>query len=256
MITIVTGLLETLWNNMLASGASTSQDLLHLALVFLEDINPAKRLAALRRLLVVDDGRYRELVVQEAISGHDEELVAGLTMTVATELPPEQAVLILERLSTVTTEPLLPAFLALGGRQPQVLVDAYEQKLADATRPAFRAELVTGAGFQGGSAGLGLARLAFGADPDVTVRTRALMVITGNGDAAEAEKTLMAALDDPVFTSDPANLGGILLALANVDDANVLDRIGRRLLGTGKLLPLDRARLQKLLDKSLPNRGK
>lgn len=256
LIPIVTDLLETLWQNLEAAGARTARDLINLAMLFRVDANPAKRLVALRHLLLADNGRYRELVMQETMAKNDAQLVAELTRTVASELPPREAISALERLSTVATGQLMSAFLTLGGRKPEVLVDAYERKLADGTRPDFRAELVTGAGFQGGEDGLRLARLAFAEDPDPTVRARAMFVISGQASATEGEKTLMQALDSKSFAANPRRLSEVVLALQNLaaaGDPNAVDRVGRRLRNNPRLSAADRRRLELILDRTLPD---
>ena len=258
LIPWVTGILQTLWDNLQAEGARTSEELIHLALMFRADANRAKRLVALRHLLVAGGGRYRELVLHEVVSTRDEELCAELTMTVATKLPPQKAITTLERLSMVTTRQLMPAFMTLGEREPRILVEAYERNLADGTRADYRAELVTGAGFGGGSVGLKVARMAFEHDPDPTVRSRAMFALTGQAGAAEGEKILMAALDDPAFAEHPGRLGQVVLALQNLvatGNPNAVDRVGRRLKGMGQLDAEDRRRLEMILERALPKSG-
>jgi hypothetical protein len=196
-------------------------------------------------------------VLEEAIASRDEELVAGLTMTVATTMPTDTALTSLRRLSLVTTRQLMPAFLVLGEREPAALLAAYEQSLAEGTGGEFRAELVTGVGFRGGESGLETARLALGNDPDPAVRTRAMLVLTGRGTPAEGEHALMTLLDDPDFASHPLHLGEAVLALENLasrGDPNAVDRVGRRLLGNGALSPADRRLLEQILQRALPGR--
>jgi len=226
------------------------------ALIFRIDANPAKRLVAMRYLLVADNGRYREFILQEAIATRDEQLISELTVTAADQLAPREAISALERLSLVTKRPQTMAFMRLSLRDSKVIFDAYEQKLADGTRPDFRAELITAAGFRNGADGLKLAQLAFDHDPDPEVRTRAMFAIAGNADSKTGEKTLMAALDDATFSADPSRLGSIVCALQNLasaGDYNAVDRIGKRLLKRTGLLPGDRRRLELILRRVLPS---
>ena len=85
---VSSALLLTLWENLQESGARTGSDLASLALLFKEDVNQSRRLAALRHLLTADGGRYKELVVQEAIDRHDPALVRELALAISRKLPP------------------------------------------------------------------------------------------------------------------------------------------------------------------------
>jgi hypothetical protein len=85
-----------------------------------------------------------------------------------------------------------------------------------------------------------------------------MLALTGQVGAAEGEKILMAALDDPAFAEHPGRLGQVVLALQNLvatGNPNAVDRVGRRLKGMGQLGAEDRRRLEMILERALPKSG-
>ncbi|MHC4898902.1 MAG: hypothetical protein ACYTGW_17555, partial [Planctomycetota bacterium] len=251
LIPIATELLVTLWRNLEASGTRSSADLASLALLFKDDVNPSRRLAALRHLLTASGGRYKELVLRDAIGRRDPQLLGELALAISRRLPPKQAVGDLLRISQVSRRGLTSALLALGTRDARVLRDAYDKHLADDRHAGFRGELITGAGFQQDAVGLELALEALELDPDPDVRCRALMVVTSRADTQVAEQRLMALLDQAHVGNSPGHLGQVVLALENLatrDCPNTLRRVADRLLATGKLRPGDERRLRRLRD--------
>ncbi len=252
LIPIATELLLTLWTNLEATGTRSSSDLASLALLFKDDVNPSRRLAALRHLLGADGGRYKELVLREALGRRDPQLLGELAMAISRRLPPKEAVADLLRISKVSGRSLTPALLTLGTRDASALRDAYDKHLAADSHATFRAELVTGAGFQQDVVGLELALEALQVDPDPDVRCRALMVVTSRADTQLAERHLMALLDLPDVGANPARLGKVMLALENLatrNCPNTLRRVADRLLATGKLRAGDAKRLRRLRDR-------
>lgn len=259
LVEIATGLLRTLWHNLELIGARTSTELAGLALLFKDDANPSRRLAALQHLLSARGGRFREIVVQEVVQGGDAGLARELGVAASIELDPAEALAVLQRLTPVAGASLMAAFMALGERDEVLLQRAYDEQLALDSDPNLRAELVTGAGFRGTPAAVEMARSAFDHDPDAEVRSRAMFVLTSQAGTALGEATLMAALDDPRFGDDPIRLGQIGLALENLvhhGELNAVDRVGHRLLARQKLLPADRERLEALLRRVLPGSGR
>lgn len=249
---LATALLLTLWRNLVEQGARGEAEVANQALVLLADANACLRAAACQLLLQQD--RFRELVLQQVRERQDPALARQLAMAAAGDMPPATAVAVLRRLQA-TAGDLMPAFLLLGSRADGVLTAAYEQTLADGVDPQFRAELVSGAGFAGSPQGLQLAQLAFASDPHPEVRTRALFVLTGNAADALGERSVDAAIDDAVAREDRRELGAIVLALENLERAglvNAIDRLGQRLRACPLLRDGDRANLERLLARALP----
>jgi hypothetical protein len=254
---VATALLLTLWRNLGESGSRNATNLSSLALLFKDDANPSRRLAALRHLLVAEDGRYREVVLDHVLASKDASLAQEVAQTAATTLPPAVAIRILERLADTGGPRLLASFMMLGRRDAKVLVDAYERHLADGVAPTLRAELVTGAGFDGGPGHVELARLAFEQDPSLDVRSRAMFVLTAKLDLDAAELVLGAALDDPRGAEDPTWIGAIALACRNLADrgeVNGLARVAQRLLTHPRLRPADKRQLEQLVAEHTPGR--
>jgi hypothetical protein len=250
-----TALLLTLWDNLSASGARTSSELASLALLFKDDANPSRRLAAFIHLLKAEQGRYRDVVLDEVCRRRERDLARELGMAAARTLEPPEALGVLRRLVTVSRDESMGAFLTLGRRDPELLRETYEELLADNVEPGLRAELVTGTGFSAMPAGIELARLAFQSDPLPKVRIRAMLVITSKASQAWGEETVGSALDDPAFATDPQNLGAIVWALDNLARSgmvNAVHRLGTRLMSRSELLPGDREQLADLLSRSLP----
>lgn len=243
-------LLLTLWRNLQGSGVRASQELDSLALLLLEDANVVHRLAACRRLLA--DPRWRHLALERARK--DPALRRETALAAATELAPSEALSALAELHPGSGQELFGAFVTLGSRDVQCLVDAYEHRLATDTEPRLRASLLAGAGSLGHPHGVALAEAAHQHDPDPLVREQARFVLTAHAPADVGERVLQQALDDPLVLADPGRLGAIVLALENLARAgelHALDRVGRRLRATA-LREADRVRLEELLERHLP----
>jgi hypothetical protein len=252
---VVAGLLRTLWRNLEASGARTSGRLASLAMLFLEDANPARRQAAARQL--VADPRYRDFAIAQVVRAGDRGLAAELARTAAVELPPAEALAILRAVDEVGGDELTAAYLVLGDRDGRLMAREYEQVLADGVRPQLRASLITGATAALDQDAFGIARLAFDFDPDPQVRIRALYALAMQPDHAAAEAALAAAIDDPLAASDRTWIGNIALALRNLAGQGAiqaLDRLGRRLEQHPMLAEHDRRALRQLLAEHLPER--
>lgn len=251
---VATALLSTLWHNLQASGARTSEHLAGFALLLLDDGNRSEQLAAARLLLL--DERYREVVLAHLRRTKDADLARTLAMAAAQELPPTAAFAVLTTCAEVTGGDTAP-FLTLATREPELLRREYEQRLGDDVHPRLRAILVTGAGFTNTPEGIELARLAFASDPDPEVRMRALFVLTGTAAEALGEAAIAAALDDPKLGGNPERLGAIVLALENLARAgmvNAVHRIGTRLKATAGMPASTRESLDRLLAEALPGR--
>ena len=257
LATIASALLRTLWKNLEATGLRRSEEIAALALLAKDSESPATRLAALKTLLTAADGRFRALVEQEVLQKRDSALARELASVAAIELPPQQALDLLVRLAPLAPGGMIGPFMSLGHRDPKLLMASYERMLADNVDPHVRAELVTGAGFEGGDS-LEIARTAFEHDRDLEVRSRAIFVLTARAGPALGEKTLMTALDDRGLSGDPVRLSGLVIALENLagGDPNVVDRISRRMLARSELVASDRRKLEELIARTLPGGGK
>ena len=248
---IATHLLLTLWSNVQQFGERSSDELSGLALLLLGDSDPSHRLAACRQLLA--DARYRSLVVSWLRERGDQAVAGELAALAARELDPAQALLVLRELA-----PVLPqasnAYLVLGFRAPDLLVDAYRELLASNTQAGMRRDLVTGVGMSGTPLGLELAQLALANDPSPDVRIQSVFAITARGDADLAERAINQLLDEPLVAQDPSRLGSLVLTLQNLEaggNANHIDRLVQRL----RALPLaehSRQLLDALAQRSLP----
>ncbi len=248
-------LLLTLWRNLAEQGERSSGKLASLALLFKDDGNPSRRLAAFAHLLTADEGRYRDLVLQHIRRTKDTDLAVEVAHTAAAELAPKEAIDVLTALHSVAGERMMGAFMLLGSRSTEEIRNAYEVRLADNRDPKLRAELIYGAGFEHGPAEIDLARLAFDHDPSVEVRQRAMFVLSSCGDGALAEKILMAAIDDPVVDADPLRIAAVVMAVGNLaldGNQNRLARVGERLLSHPRLRQQDRRELVEILRQHLP----
>ena len=214
LLDVVPGLLRTLWQNIEAAGGSPSSRLRGLAMLFLEDPNPARRQAAAVRLLA--DPAHRALAVEATIRAGDADLAAAVGRAAATELTAGDALEVLTAIHDVGGEGLIPAFVALGMRASPAMVAAYEQRLTDGVGTALRRSLLTAATATLDPAGLAVAELAFHSDPDPEIRSRALFALAADPDVRRAEQALHAALDDPAHRSDPSRAGQVALALRNL----------------------------------------
>ncbi len=253
---LASALLLTLWRNLEASGARTPAELAGLAMLWQEDSDPNLRAAALQKLATVQNGRYRDLVVDNVLRARDRVLAPAVAQALAAQAPPQAALRAVERLLPLLGAHASAPLLALAQRAPQLLAQQYEQRLAGGVDAALRAELVTGCAFAGGPPGIEVARTAFAADPDPDVRMRALFGLTAQATAALGEPALIRALEDPQVKADPRRLGQVVLAFANLaqgGDPNAVARVGRLLQARRELLsPGDRATLDDLLARHLP----
>ncbi len=244
-------LLLTLWHNLEAQGIRQSGELERLALMFKDDANPCRRLAAFRYLMA-NSAEYREQILTEAMQSGDSQLIAALAKTAAELLDPEEAMRSLARLAEVSGRQVMPAVMTLAGRQPGVLQQQYQTHLAANSRAGFRAELISGAGFQGGTQGVDLAKQALRQDPDPEVRARALLVISAKADMATARQDLQAAIQTAASQHQP-QLGNLILALENLANRSDADASGaaapvrelaQQLLAFPQLSNADRQRLE------------
>jgi hypothetical protein len=214
LVDVVPGLLRTLWKNLEDAGATPGGRLRALALLFLQDPNPARRRAAATRLIL--DPAHRALAVAETLRSEDAGLAVAVAQAAAVDLDPTAALEILDAVAPLGGAALTPAFVTLGMRAPDTLTSAYGRALADGGDPALRGSLLTGATARLGPAAVELAELAFRSDPDRDVRSRALFALAAQADVDRAERALHDALDDPALGRDAAWLGVVSLALRNV----------------------------------------
>ena len=257
LVEVVAELLRTLWHNLQASDATTSDRLAALALLFLEDGNAARQLAALQQLL--QDDRYRGLVLHQVVRSGDTKLAEQLAAVAASELAPRAALDVLRALQDVDGADLLGPFVLLGSRDAALLIEDYERVLADGIRPTLRAQLLTGACARGDAEGLSAARVAYALDSDPQVRLQAVYALAAQPDAEAAAAAIEAAIDDPRGAADPGWIGGITLALHNLalnHATNALERIGRRLATHPALDEAGRRAVLDLLAEHVPNRGR
>lgn len=251
---IATRMLLTLWDNLEASGARSSDELSTLALLRLDDQDPSQVVAACRQLL--SDPRYRDLALAWLKERADPALAHAIARLAGRELPPSDALVALRELSPMLQH-TRGTFLAIGVRAPEVVADAYREQLAADTQPQLRRELVMGVGMLPDGSGLEVARLALLHDPSVEVRLQALFVHTVHGDKVDAEAAVNRVLDDPAVAADPMHLAAVVLALQNLEhqDANVMARLGARLQAMA-LAPRSRELLDGMLARSLPGGGR
>lgn len=256
LVPVAEPLLRTLWHNLADSGARTSEQLTSLALVFLDDANPSRRLAALRQLLCAEDGRFEEFVVDRVLTSGDSSLANALAVTAANEVAPPRAARILERLMGAPHARLSHAYVSLGRRALDTVRAEYESCLGNGTRPKVRAELVTAAGFGGGD--VTLARDAFRLDPDVAVRVRALYVLAARAGPEQASRYLVEAVSDEGLRDSHPDLGFLVSALRNLagqGDPNAVQRAGRAIAALPDLSAQRRAELDQILREHLPGGG-
>lgn len=245
-------LLTTLWRNLQAAGARTSDELAGLAMLLLQEGNESERRAARRRLLL--DDRYRSVLLDHLRASKDRTEAKALSLIAAEQLPPKAALDVLTLAVTIGAEPAA-AFVLLGRRDPATLQQAYEQSLASDVEPKLRDLLVAGIGFSGEPLAIEVAKLAQQSDPDPEVRLRGMFALTANAPAALGEAAIQRALDDPQIGNDPQRLSAVVLALDNLARAgeiNAIDRLGQRLRMTPGLTTGARLELEKILARALP----
>tara|TARA_R110002072_G_scaffold174303_4_gene329422 strand:+ start:27095 stop:28597 length:1503 start_codon:yes stop_codon:yes gene_type:complete len=247
---IATKLLMTLWDNMLAAGERSSDELSQLAMLKLDSGDPSEIVAACRQLLA--DARYRAVVLSWMRDQKSQELAIDIAALAAKELHVKDALEVLRELS-----PLLQGtrgtYMTLGIRSPHAVAEAYRKHLAANNHPDVRGELIMGVGMLPDAVGLPVAELALANDPSPEVRIQAMYVFTVHAAPEAAERAVNQLLDDPVIANDSLRLGSIVLALQNLEqgDPNRIARLAARL----KSLPLadySRIALKAILDRCLP----
>lgn len=250
---IATNLLLTLWDNLKATGERSATELSQLAMMRLDSSDPSQILAACRQLL--GDASYRGVALAWLRERKDRTLAGDIADLAAQELPVEDALEVLRELS-----PLLGhrrgTYLALGARDPDVIVDAYREHLATDNQPEIRRELVMGVGMLPNGSGLDLAKLALNYDPSPLVRIQAVFVYSVHAPPEAAEQSISQLLDDPAIANDQTHLAAIVMALENLEhrDANSIARLGARLQSMS-LSEITRENLTQLLARALPGGG-
>ena len=253
LVPVATALLQTLWRNLERSGARSSTDLASLALLFKDDTNPSRRLAAMHQLLSADHGRFIDLVIAQTRQRRDAETATAIGSAAAAQLTPVKALEVLEQLSDLAGPRMLAPFVTLTDRNPDLIRKRYEDVLGENRDPALRAELISALGFSE-RGGTDAANLAMSLDPDVEVRSRAMFVLTARGTPEQAERVVTAMIDNPEVAGDPIQLGKVAVALQSLVgrcSPGAISRLGQRLLQR-RLLPGDRASLVKLLTRAVP----
>jgi len=251
-------LLLTLWRNLEAGGVRPREQTELLALTFKDDPNPARRAAALERLVTSSDEDLVRFVVQDIELRGDADRARDLAMAAANALPVGLALEVVRRLRPVGSQALLAPALELARRAEAEVRTSYEELLAADADRDFRADLVSGLGFNPSRANLALVEHAFRTDPAVSVRERALLALTANAAAALGERSVAAALEDVELCGARGERAGVLLgALENLARAGELDamqRLGRRLAARRDLSPAVRSELERLLTEGPPPR--
>ncbi len=245
-----TRLLLTLWDNLRATGARSSEELSRLALLLLDDSDVSKTVTACRQLL--SDPAYRDLALAWLRERDDPALAHAVAKLAGRELPAGDALVVLRELAPQLRH-TRGTFLAVGVRAPELVADAYREHLASDTYPELRRELVMGVGMLPDQRGLAVAKLALQSDPSVEVKIQAMFVHTVHGVASGAEAAVHQVLDDPRVANDPMHLAAVVLALQNLEheDPNVIARLGARLAGMA-LAPKSRDLLDEILARSVP----
>lgn len=244
-------LLLTLWHNMETSGARPRDSLETLALMLKDDTNPARRAAAIERLMVSGDRNLVDFVLRDIEEQRDARRAADLAGPAAERLPPELAFEVVQRLRTVTKTPLTLPAIMLAQRDGQLVRTKYEDLRAGKLHPELRADLVMGLGCNPSRDNLAIAKAAFATDPDTRVRCRALLTITGNAASALGEEVVNAALADREFCGrNGERLNFIVAALDNMarqGEREAVARLGRKLGERKDLAPDVRTELERLL---------
>jgi len=254
---IASMVLKALWRNLEATGARSHSELAALALLFKDDANPGRRIAAFEALVTLQGGRYRELVLHEIALRGDREAAAAVIHLAADALPVPLAIEVLQRLAPVARSELMAPCMNLAERDPEAVRATYEQLLASGTDAGLRADLISGLGFQQSSRSTATARLAFDQDPDPAVRTRALFALTAMAPTSHGIEVWELAAADPYF-SDPKRAGRLIVALSNlatVADGSVRARIAgwaQDLSSRTDLLAGDRQRLEAIVAQAEP----
>jgi hypothetical protein len=258
-------LLATLWRNLEASGVRPRDSLETLALMLKDDPNPARRAAAIERLLLSGDRALVDFVLRDIEEQRDATRAIDLAEAAASKLPAELALDVVRRLRAVAQRPLTLSAIELVRRDAKLVRAAFQELTASQANPELRADLVMGLGCNPSPDNLAVTKAAFDHDPDVQVRCRALLALTGNAGTAYGEQVVTAALADRELCGPGGqHLGVILAALENLamqGEREVVARLGRQL-GERRDLPPDvRSELEQLLERGstpprLPGRGR
>ena len=246
-----TRLLLTLWDNLRRTGERTSAELASMAMLLLADPDPCKRTAACRQLL--GDPRYRHVVLAWLREHKERTVSAEIATLAAQELPPKEALAVLRELAPMLTN-VPAAYMSLGYRAPEVLVDAYHELLAANTHATVRSDLIAGLAMANAPESTPAVELALQSDPSPEVRVQAMLSLTATAAATHGEAACNRVLDDPCLASDPARLAVVVFALQNLEVAglaNAVDRLGQRLRNT-PLREDTRRALELLLARALP----
>ncbi|MCC6784687.1 MAG: hypothetical protein IT457_17710 [Planctomycetes bacterium] len=241
-------LLRTLWRNLERSGARHRSDITSLALLYFEDRNEARRLAAVREL--VRDPRLRRIALDRVRAQQDAALAAAIANGAASELDSESALELIRELHEIGGTRLLGACTMVAMRDPTAARASYETALGEDRDPGYRAQLLLAATLTPDAASLELARAALRNDLDPEVRSRAMLALTNHPDASIGERAIFEALDDPRNANQPDLVLAAVAGLENLlrfGDRNAIQRIGSRLAIHPLLAEADRAKVRSLL---------
>jgi hypothetical protein len=248
LVPTASDLLRTLWRNLERSGARHRSDLTSLALLFFEDRNEARRLAAVREL--VRDPRLRRIALDRVRAQQDSALAAAIANGAASELDSQTALELIRELHEIGGTRLLGACAMVAMRDPATARASYETALGEDRDPGYRAQLLLAATLTPDAASLELARTALRNDVDPEVRSRAMLALTNHPDASIGERAIFEALDDPRNADQPDLVLAAVAGLENLlrlGDRNAIQRIGSRLAIHPLLAEADRAKVRSLL---------
>lgn len=248
-------LLLTLWHNLERTGARARDQIETLALMLKDDANPARRAAALERLVSSTERELVEFVLHDVEGRGDGDRARDLAAAAAARLPADQALAVVQRLRRLAPTALVGPALELARRDEAGVRTAYGQLLAQRADPEFRADLVSGLGFNPNSANLTVVETALRSDPEPRVRERAVLALTASAAAAFGVRAVTQALDDATFAGERLSvLVGALENLARAGEAEAVAALGKRLGARPDLPPLARGELEQLLRTGPPRR--
>lgn len=248
-------LLLTLWHNLEARGVRSAGEAETLAMLLENDSNPARRAAAVERLIASGNPRFVEFVLADLERRGDRDRARAVAMVAAQRLPARQALEVVQRLVHTLGEAMAGPALLLSNRDAAAVRSCYERLLGDDRDAALRAELITGVGFHASPENLDLVLTALRLDPDPTVRSRALLAATGAASAAHGEAAVEAALADQQLIASPGGYHAIVAAidnLARAGERNAVARLRQRLAGRVDVPESARQRLADIVAKHIP----
>lgn len=244
-------LLLTLWRNLEAGGVRPRDGVETMALMLKDDTNPARRAAAIERLMLSGDRNLVDFVLRDVEEQRDAKRAADLAAPAATHLPPDQALEVVQRLRAVAQRPLTVSAIELSRRDGALVRTRYQELLASQSRADLRADLVMGLGCNPSSDNLAVANTALQIDPDPQVRRRALLAITGNAASALGEQAVSAALADRELCGPQGERLSVIVAaldnMARQGEHDAVARLGRQLGQRRDLAPEVRSELERLL---------